>query len=265
MQPMDLERPPDDGHLVQFFAGDEPRLVRNVAKYLSRLLHDGGGAVIIAARARREAIVAEIGDRLGAVPAPDRLVLLDSHTTLDLFMVDGRPDAALFDATVGAVARELYARFGAVRAYGEMVGVLWTQGNSEAAAALEELWNELRRSVDLGLYCGYPIDVLGAEFQIGSVRGILDAHTHVAPALPPAFGFAMKQAMDETLGGRGDGLPPAAAAGFPSLKTSIPAAEGMLLRLRNTLPRYVDGVIERARALLGDDRQDGRDMRSETG
>jgi MEDS: MEthanogen/methylotroph, DcmR Sensory domain len=265
MQLMDLERPPDHGHLVQFFGGDEHRLVRNVAVYLGALLRDGGGALIIAARARREAIVTEIADRLGAVPPPDRLVLLDPRATLDLFMVDERPDAALFDAIVGSVARELHARFGAVRAYGEMVGVLWTQGNSKAAAALEELWNDLRRSVDFGLYCGYPIDVLGDEFQIGSARGILDAHTHVASALSPAFGFAMKQAMGETLGERRDGLRPAAAAGFPSLKTSIPAAEGTILHLRNTLPRYVDGVIERARTLLGDDRQDGRDMRSETG
>lgn len=266
MQAMDFERSAvDNGHLVQFFGGDEDRLVRNVARYLSDSLRQGGGALIVAARARREAIVAEMGERLGVTPSPDRLVLLDQRETLDLFMVDGLPDAARFDATVGTIVRELHARCGTLRAYGEMVGVLWTQGNGDAAAALEQLWNELRRSVDLGLYCGYPIDVLSDEFQIGPIRAVLDGHTRVASALSPAFEFAMRQAMDETLGRRGDGLRPAATVGFPSLETSIPTAEGTILHLRSTLPRYADDVIERARGLSGDDRQDGRNMRSETG
>ncbi len=146
-----------------------------------------------------------------------------------------------------------------------MVGVLWTQGQSEAAAALEERWNELRRFVDFGLYCGYPLDVLSDEFQIGSVRRILAGHTAVASGLSPAFEIAMRQAMDETLGHRGHGLRPMAAASFPSLGMSIPPAEGTILHLRNALPRYADDIIERARLLSRYDRQDGRNMRSEAG
>ena len=127
--------PANGGHLVQFFGGDEGRLVRNVARYLSETLRDGGGGLVIAARDRREAILHKICELLGMPPSPDHLVLLDQYETLDRFMVDGRPDAARFDATVGAMARELQGRCGVFRAYGEMVGALWTQGNGEAAAA----------------------------------------------------------------------------------------------------------------------------------
>lgn len=253
------------GHLVQFFGGDEGRLVRNVARYLSETLREGGGGLVVAGRDRRQAIHAETCALLGESPSPDHLVLLDQYETLDRFMVGGRPDAALFDATVGAIARELQGRCGAFRAYGEMVGALWTQGNSEAAAALEELWNALRRSIDFGLYCGYPLDVLGEEFQVGSVRGVIASHTEVVSGLSPAFEFAMGQVMDEALGSRGHGLGPRAGARFPSLEASVPPAEGAILRLRSTLPRYADDVIERARLLSRYDGHDGLHMHAETG
>lgn len=257
--------PANGGHLVQFFGGNEERLVLNVGRYLSASLRGGGGAMIVAARARREAIVRDICERLGEASSPDRLVLLDQHETLERIMVEGRPDAALFGAAVGAVARELHERCAAFCAYGEMVGALWARGNSDAAAALEELWNDLRRSLDFGLYCGYPLDVLTDEFQIGSVRQVLSSHTRVVSGLSPAFEFAMQRAMDENLGDRGHGLRPLAAASFPSLETSIPAAEGTILRLRSALPRYADDVIERARLLSGYDGQDGLHVRAETG
>jgi hypothetical protein len=127
-----------------------------------------------------------------------------------------------------------------------MVGTLWSRGERHAAIALECLWNDLRSRVDFGLYCGYPVDVLADEFQIGSMRGVLCSHTHMASALPHTFELAMQRAMDDLFGDRGQGMRALTAANLPSLEASLPSAERTILHLRRSFPRYVDDIIGRA-------------------
>lgn len=106
-----------------------------------------------------------------------RLVFLSAEETLALFMVDGHPDQELFRWVIGAIVAQLRERTGgAVRAYGEMVGLLWNAGRSSAAAKLEGFWNELSIENGFQLYCAYQIDVFGSEFQAGVIDEILCAH-----------------------------------------------------------------------------------------
>ncbi len=73
-------------------------------------------------------------------------------------MRDGLPDPLLFEQPVGNLVRAHLlstGRAGArgpapggLRAYGEMVAVLWGNGQVLAALALEELWNRLQRTAD---------------------------------------------------------------------------------------------------------------------
>ena len=44
-----------------------------------------------------------------------------------------------------------------IRAYGEMVDVLWKQGLSKAAIELEILWNKLALKHSFSLLCGYSM------------------------------------------------------------------------------------------------------------
>jgi PAS domain S-box-containing protein len=112
-----------------------------------------------------------------------QLQLLDAERTLNSFMVDGEPDEALFRATVEPALEGLRTVWEGAgkRAYGEMVGILWAQGRLSTALQLEELWNNLLESMDLQLFCGYPIDIFGAEFQSDAVDKVLRSHTHVWP------------------------------------------------------------------------------------
>ena len=50
-----------------------------------------------------------------------------------------------------------------VRAFGEMVALLWSEGNQAAAIRLEELWNELALSQTFCLFCAYSMDSLGGR------------------------------------------------------------------------------------------------------
>jgi hypothetical protein len=111
---------------------------------------------------------------LAIARAEGRLVELDAAETLETFMRGGRPDPALFDATVGALVRRCAAA-GRVRAFGEMVDVLWGQGNVEAALELEQLWTDLQQTVPFTLMCGYAASRMS---QAGQAR-VRAAHDHV--------------------------------------------------------------------------------------
>ena len=69
-----------------------------------------------------------------------RLLLLDAEETLATFMAGRMPDAELFMATVGGVIEKRLRTGGTsgLRAYGEMVDVLWKAGNTDGALKLEE-------------------------------------------------------------------------------------------------------------------------------
>jgi hypothetical protein len=234
-------------HLVQFYGHDEARLVRNVSGYLSASLARGGAALIIASPPRRHAILAALHAPRLEMHADARIVALDDRETLGRFMQNGWPDASGFDQSVGACARELYGSYGPFRAYGEMVGRLWTERAFAAAIAVEGLWNELQRSLEFGLFCGYPIDVLHEDFQLGTIGGILATHTQMVAGLALSFDGAMQRAMDEVLGDHANGLRTLARGTFGSFGAVLPSVEQTILRLRSSLPRYADEILTKAR------------------
>ena|SRR5580692_2783086 len=231
------ERGPE--HLVQFFGGDDARLGRNVTRFLNDSLRNGGAAIVIAGPERREAIS---GGLLSG-----QVVCLDAKETLAMLLDgDGQPDPVRFEASCGALARELHEKYGRLRCYGEMVGVLWSQKSFAAAIALEALWDTLIHSIGFDIFCGYPIDVLSEHFQLACVRPLLDSHTRVVPAVAHNFNNAMRSAIDDVLGNHNDGLRSLTLARSASLETFVPTAEQMILRLRSTLPRYADEILAKA-------------------
>jgi hypothetical protein len=233
---------------VQFFGTDEQRLVENVARYFADGLSAGSGVLIVGSAERNVAIVRELV-RVGCAQRGDeRITTLDAAETLAGFMSGERPDPKRFDASVGACVRRLHAAHGHLRAYGEMVGLLWAKEQTSGAIALEELWNELLRSANFDLYCGYPIDVLGPEFQVASVDALLATHTDLVSATDSGFERAIERAMDEVLGPPVGGLRLLAMASQRSAWPALPLTERTALWLRNNLPRYADEILGRARA-----------------
>ena len=80
---------------------------------------------------------------------------LDADLTLRKLSTSGRPDRRKFEQVVGVPVSDALARYGGVRAYGEMVSLLWMRGEHQAALELEELWNELIGYHPIALLCGY--------------------------------------------------------------------------------------------------------------
>ena len=150
-------------------------LVQALADYLSEGWAVGGVGLVVATPAHRAALRAELTRRgLSAAFGGGRLVELDAADTLRLFMRDGMPHPVLYQETVGSLVRE-HAAGAPLRAFGEMVDVLWEDGNAAAALELERLWTGLQSHVPFSLLCGYA----AAHLDEAGRQAVCSAHDHV--------------------------------------------------------------------------------------
>ena len=170
------------GHTVHFYERSS-FLIDRVSAFLAPGLGAGEAAVVIARPAHRSAIEARLradGIDVAAERAAGSYLDLDAAETLGRFTVSGWIDRGLFvDVVGGAIARvRPRARFPIVRAFGEMVAVLWDRGEHEGAIRLEELWNDLLGHHPLSLLCGYPVDSVGRVDPRAFAR-IVSVHSSV--------------------------------------------------------------------------------------
>lgn len=119
------------------------------------------------------------GVKVEDVQADGRLTLLDAADTLKRLLRNGIPDGDRFDATIGTLVRRLGAGGTHVRAYGEMVDLLATEGDFRGAQQLEALWNELRERESFTLFCGYSAVNFGDPRTAEALRHICRAHSRV--------------------------------------------------------------------------------------
>jgi len=174
-------------HTVQFY-GEDSFLLDELSRFIGTALGAGDAAVVIATKAHREGLAQRLKARgLDAARAAEqgRYVAMDAAETLGKFMRDGWPDAALFMEVLGGVLGQAAAAGGGtdsrISAFGEMVALLWTQGNAEAAVRLEQLWNELAQNYSLSLRCAYPMNGFDREYHSDSFLRICTEHSHVIP------------------------------------------------------------------------------------
>ena len=167
-------------HAVQFYNDDES-LVTVVAGFLAEGHKQHQPGIIIATPEHRAAIEEALGTHGLDVKRMKRLgdlITLDARETLDTLIADGMPHPRLFKHVAGAMLEEV-ARIHpnrTMRAYGEMVNVLWSEGLTSAAIRLETLWNELAASHSFKLLCGYS---MGNVYKDASLGEIARQHSHV--------------------------------------------------------------------------------------
>jgi hypothetical protein len=167
-------------HAVRFYK-DAESLCRIVGNFLAEGLAASQPAVVIATPAHREGIVGLLKERgldADELQRTGSLLLMDAEETLTRFMVDGMPDSALFRAAMVSVIEEACGGRTdcVVRAYGEMVDLLWKAGHTVAATRLEMLWNDLAASQHFSLLCGYA---MGSFYKDAAVEDICSQHSHV--------------------------------------------------------------------------------------
>ena len=149
---------------------------------------------MIATREHREVLLGGLsakGFDLERARAAGQLAVLDAHDTLGRLGVATERDWERFQEVVGGVIARSIAgsATGRVRAYGEMVDVLWRQGEQQAALRLEEFWNRLIQQHAFSLFCAYVMGNFYRESHAEPFRHVCDLHTQILPAEPDAHGL----------------------------------------------------------------------------
>ena len=147
-------------HVVQFYGRDE-ELTEKVTGYLLGALASGGAAIVIATPEHRhefETRLGQAGVDLAAARDDGSYLARDAGQTLSELMAAGRLDGAAFDRVIGTVIAAAGAGGRPVRAFGEMVSLLWDDGLVSEAVQLEVMWEELGGRHPFSLFCAYRAD-----------------------------------------------------------------------------------------------------------
>jgi hypothetical protein len=165
-------------HAVRFYE-DDTSLCRIVSNFLAEGIAAGQPGLVIATEAHNECILENLraaGIDAAALQRKHVLLMLDAREMLTRFMDDGLPDPERF-RSVATAALQRVAGGGdkTIRAYGEMVDLLWKDGKSAASIKLEMLWNKLAGTHDFSLLCGYA---MGNFYKDVTVEDVCRHHTH---------------------------------------------------------------------------------------
>jgi hypothetical protein len=183
--------------------------------------------------------------------ASGQLVVLDAETTLASIMDGGEmPSHARFNEVVGGQldAIELKTTARPVRVFGEMVDVLCARRQQDAAAALEDLWNELGLRRSFALLCGYHVDLFDPSTQAGLLPSVCSAHTHVQASpdherLHEAVDAALISELGPTLSTKVYAL-----VSRQSREQHIPLAQRALMWVTANMPGTAPRILATARS-----------------
>jgi anti-sigma regulatory factor (Ser/Thr protein kinase) len=165
----------------------EPDLAQAVLEFFGAARSDEV-FLIIATQDHRdsfESVFRASGIDIDAFRADGRYVSVDAEELLSKsHTADGIDSNAFKEATRDLVS-DANKQGRTIRAYGEMVALLWEAGNVLAAIELESLWNELISELSLSLLCAYPTATIADSAHGEALQHVCDLHTAlVGPGTP---------------------------------------------------------------------------------
>lgn len=144
-------------HMVLLYKNSDT-LIRKITEFVTNGFAKGEPATLVLRSAHEQLLEQELhllGYDLNVLQATKRLTLHDADDTLKKLMVNGMPDPRVFAGILQPIFEQTGPQAGNIRIYGEMVAVLWAEGNKRAALALEQMWNDSAATQQYDLFCAY--------------------------------------------------------------------------------------------------------------
>jgi PAS domain S-box-containing protein len=173
-------------HFIHFYESDD-FLLDLLSELVGTDLAAGDSCIVIATKAHREGLEERLkanGLDLATAHTQGKYISQDAAETLSKFMVDRLPDPDRFTEVVGSMIVQAGKDRRQVRIFGEMVALLWMEGNQAAALRLEALWNDLRHTphpFSLFLFCAHSMPSFAGEVHGVQFIKICQQHSHVIP------------------------------------------------------------------------------------
>ncbi|MEO7348065.1 MAG: MEDS domain-containing protein, partial [Opitutaceae bacterium] len=168
-------------HFVQFYRTDD-YLIECLAGYVAEGVWNRDIAVVIATPEHRIALEERLRAKsvdIFSTMLERQYLAFDAREMLSKFMFGDRPDRTAFMKVMGDLVRKATAGGRQLRAFGEMVALLWMDGKRAAAIELEQLWNELSREHAFALFCAYPAVCMDTKGNGPSLEHVCDHHSCV--------------------------------------------------------------------------------------
>jgi len=141
-----------------------------------------------------------------AIKDQGQVRFFDAEFLLSNILIDGVIEEQAFRNLVGIPIQAAQSKFSKVRAFGEMVDILWQRDLQDTAIQLENLWEDLCSKQSLNLLCTYLLDNLDPNDYDSALEKIYKHHTYLGSdffypdlgeTLQDAFGAAWNRVIDK--------------------------------------------------------------------
>lgn len=241
-------------HIVQLYQ-DQQFLNRAVCRFAAGAIANGEGVILVPTHAHwaafRPRLEAE-GVNVNTAISSGQLTVVDADELLPRFMKDAMPDAPVFLGLAADVIHNArgQGRFPKVRWWGEMVNLLWEQGNVAASMSLEDQFDRLAHHHEIAIFCSFVMDNFNNEVHSQLLPRLGQNHSHLIPVEDYArLERAVSQALRQTVGADDAKVLEQQLMSSHSQNFKMPRSQALLLALRDSLPDVAGFVLERSREL----------------
>jgi DNA-binding NarL/FixJ family response regulator len=173
-------------HEVEFYP-DDAAFVVGFTRFIEAALKARDAVIVVATESHRKSLLQRLqehGVDVAAAMEQGRFVSLDVAETLSTFMVNDLPDPArclkIAGDLVMAAAKAAHGEPPRVAVCGECAPSLWAQGKADAAVQIEHLWDEIARTHEVDMLCGYVLNSFQREQESHIYERICAEHSAVS-------------------------------------------------------------------------------------
>jgi DNA-binding NarL/FixJ family response regulator len=170
-------------HEVQFYS-DDSVFFKSTTRFIADALMAADATIVLATNSHREGLVQKLkadGFDIDGAIQQGTYISLDAVDTLSSIMVNGVPDTVRFSAGLGvlmeAAAKVANTEHPRVAIFGECVGLLFAEGNPNAAISLEKICNDVVKLHNVDILCAYPLP--HGQEDDHALKSICTEHTAV--------------------------------------------------------------------------------------
>jgi hypothetical protein len=248
-----LAEPGDNGHIVQLYQ-DDNFYSEAISHFAAEGIVRGESIILVATRPHWENISRRMeskGFETAELFHRGQLTLLDADATLPRFMAGNDPDGSIFKPLARQTIAKARAggKYPRVRWWGEMVNVLYVNGNPRGSNRLEQLFDQVAHEESIAIFCSFLMDKFDPKIYEEAFGNVCKTHSHVIPADDYVqHRLIVNRAIAEVIGD----LRPAQLQSLKSWQgaTSLmPSSQSLLLWIREKMPEYFGQVLTKARQL----------------
>ena len=245
--------PANDGHIVQLYQ-DEEFYAEAVSHFAAEGIVRGESIILVATGPHWESISRRLKGRdldVDELFRRGQLTLLDADQTLPKFMTGNDPDGSIFKPLARQTIEKargggMYPR---VRWWGEMVNVLYVNGNLRGSNRLEEFFDDVAHEQSVPVFCSFLMDKFDPRTYDEAFGNVCRTHSHVIPADDYVrHRHTVNRAVADVIGEiRGPLLQ--SLVSWRGAGSLMPSSQTLLLWIREKMPERFAPVLARAREL----------------